>query len=451
MLRIGVLGFIFVFGLASFGSGAIPTVSSVSRLWDSGTMLLPGEKRIASVDDEFIRRSARLRALFEQFVLCKKECEGRDGAILTERDAIVAAEWKSLLSRLIIRKDWGEARESKSAQSEFFRELDAKGVDFLRDRCVPRIEFKRHEWHSTVFMHLFRGFRCSEPLPPATSWGPRFFEASYARVCAMTEMRRSTTRAKRARRNRVGTRQDASVPPVPAYPMRINRYLALKKYCTRREADALVSAGKVTINGRRAVLGDKVSEKDKIDVNQKKRTYRYFAFNKPRGIITHSPQEGETDIASLSGITGVFPIGRLDKDSYGLILLTDDGRLTDALLNPVHEHEKEYEVLCNEPLPGFFKKHMEAGVDIEGYKTKPTEVKILGDRKFSIVLTEGKKHQIRRMCAAFGLTTAELKRMRIMNIRLRDLKSGESRKIEGDELDTLLSRTGLATSERVSG
>ena len=233
--------------------------------------------------------------------------------------------------------------------------------------------------------------------------------------------------------------------------MRINRYLALKKYCTRREADALVSAGKVTINGRRAVLGDKVSEKDKIDVKQKKRTYRYFAFNKPRGIITHSPQEGETDIASLSGITGVFPIGRLDKDSYGLILLTDDGRLTDALLNPVHEHEKEYEVLCNEPLPGFFKKHMEAGVDIEGYKTKPTEVKILGDRKFSIVLTEGKKHQIRRMCAAFGLTTAELKRMRIMNIRLRDLKSGESRKIEGDELDTLLSRTGLATSERVSG
>ena len=248
----------------------------------------------------------------------------------------------------------------------------------------------------------------------------------------------------RARRNRADVwRGTAQSPASDPYPMRINAYLAHKKYATRRGADELIAAGKVSINGRRARLGDKVAEGDTVQVNAWKKSYRYFAYHKPRGVITHSPQAGETDIASVSGLTGVFPIGRLDKDSSGLIILTDDGRLTNALLNPRHEHEKEYEVLVMEALPGFFKKHMQSGVKIEGYRTKPARVRTLGAKKFSIILTEGKKHQIRRMCSACGLTTTALKRVRIMNIRLGPLKVGTFRAIEGKELEEMLKRVGL--------
>jgi len=120
----------------------------------------------------------------------------------------------------------------------------------------------------------------------------------------------------------------------PEYPMRINKYLASKRYCTRREADEIIEKGKVLINGKRAALGDKVSEKDVVEVKFRQKKYRYFAYNKPRGIITHSPQGEEEDIAMKVPLEGVFPVGRLDKDSYGLIILTDDGRITDKLLNP---------------------------------------------------------------------------------------------------------------------
>lgn len=229
----------------------------------------------------------------------------------------------------------------------------------------------------------------------------------------------------------------------PAYPMRINKYLAMQKYCTRRDADELIQKRKVTINGRIAVLGDKVQESDDVKVTFKPRTYRYFAYNKPRGVITHSPQDEETAIADLIPEEGVFPVGRLDKDSYGLIILTDDGRLTDALLNPDHEHEKEYEVVTLAKLPGYFKEKMEAGVDIGGYTTKPCTVRILGNKKFSIVITEGKKHQIRRMCGAFGQSAVELRRKRIMNISLADLKSGTYRPIKGEELKKFRTALGF--------
>ena len=227
------------------------------------------------------------------------------------------------------------------------------------------------------------------------------------------------------------------------YPMRINKYLAHHKYCTRREVDELISARKVTINGRYAQLGDKVQATDDVKVTFKPRTFRYFAYNKPRGIISHSPQGEEVEIVEMIPEQGVFPVGRLDKDSYGLIILTDDGRLTDALLNPDHEHEKEYEVVTRDTLPGFFKARMEEGVDIGGYTTRPCAVRILGDKKFSIVITEGKKHQIRRMCGAFGQSAVELRRKRIMNITLGDLKSGQYRPIKGEELKTFLSALGF--------
>lgn len=225
--------------------------------------------------------------------------------------------------------------------------------------------------------------------------------------------------------------------------MRINKYLAGKKYCTRREADELITKGKVFINGKQAVLGDKVQEKDVVDVKFRPKKYHYYAYYKPRGIITHSPQGEEEDIAMTTSLKGVFPVGRLDKDSYGLIILTDDGRLTDALLNPDHEHEKEYLVTCAHALPSNFKAKMERGVDIGGYTTKPCTVQILGDKKFGITLTEGKKHQIRRMCGFFGQSAVDLKRVRILNIKLGALKKGEHREIQDEELELFLKAVGF--------
>ncbi len=225
--------------------------------------------------------------------------------------------------------------------------------------------------------------------------------------------------------------------------MRINKYLAHKKYGTRREADEMIEEGRVTINDRRANVGDKVQESDIVKVTFKPRTYRYFAYHKPRGVITHSPQGDEEAIEDIVPIESVFPVGRLDKDSFGLIILTDDGRVTDALLNPKYAHEKEYEVTCRDDLPADFQKKMEAGVDIGGYVTKPCRVNILDKHTFSITLTEGKKHQIRRMCGAFGMSATHLKRVRIMNIQLSALQPGEYRAIKGEELKEFLQAIGL--------
>ena len=230
------------------------------------------------------------------------------------------------------------------------------------------------------------------------------------------------------------------------YPMRINKYLAHKKHCTRREADELIAAGKVLVNGRRAQVGEVVDESDTVEVRFRPRTYRYFAYNKPRGIVTHSPQEGEKEIADVAGIPGVYPVGRLDKDSSGLIILTDDGRIVERLLSPDSGHEKEYVVAVKEPLAANFKQRMERGVEIEGYRTKENRVRLIGPKTFAITITEGKRHQIRRMCAALGYAVEKLERVRIMNIRLSPLKSGEHRAIEGEELATFLAELGLASS-----
>ena len=226
----------------------------------------------------------------------------------------------------------------------------------------------------------------------------------------------------------------------PLYPMRINKYLALKKHSTRRGADEMIAKKQVFINDRFAVLGDKVTEKDRVEVRYrgKQVPYVYFAYNKPIGIATHSSDRREKDIKQVVAIKDVFPIGRLDKDSHGLIILTNDGRITDGLLNPNSKHEKEYIVNTKEKLRTSFKKNMERGVKIENEMTKPCKVKITDEHTFSVVLTEGKKHQIRRMCSALFQEVNDLKRTRIMNIELGNLKEGEYRKIEGDELQTFL-------------
>lgn len=218
------------------------------------------------------------------------------------------------------------------------------------------------------------------------------------------------------------------------FPMRINKYLAMKNHSTRRGADELIKKNLVLINGRFAVLGDKVNEDDAVEVrgNKKASSYEYYAFNKPIGMLTEA-----------INISGLFPIGRLDKDSHGLIILTNDGRITDRLLNPKHVHDKEYMVKTKEKLRSNFKAKMEEGVQIESERTAPAKVKILSEKKFSVILTEGKKHQIRRMCSALFAEVEDLERIRIMNIELGKLAPNCQRKIEGEELKEFLKGLGL--------
>ncbi len=216
---------------------------------------------------------------------------------------------------------------------------------------------------------------------------------------------------------------------------RINKYLALKGISTRRGADSLIEGGKVFINGKKAKLGDKVSELDKVEVKGVQQKYVYFVYNKPVGVATEEIMERLPKLKASQ----VFPVGRIDKASYGLMLLTNDGRITDRLLNPTSEHEKEYEVRVKDRLRSSFKEKMEKGVNIEGYKTKPCKVEIKDTDKFRISLTEGKKHQIRRMCVALFQEVVDLKRIRIMNIKLGDLKQNQVREITGPELKKFLS------------
>lgn len=222
----------------------------------------------------------------------------------------------------------------------------------------------------------------------------------------------------------------------PKFPMRINQYLAWQKHSTRRGGDELVQKKQVLINGRFAELGDKVNEKDVVEVlkSKKPKGYLYFAYNKPAGETTDTPVFLNKEI---------FPLGRLDKDSHGLMLLTNDGRVTDRLLNPEYAHEKEYVVSVKNKIRANFKEKMEAGVDIEGYLTKKCKIEILNDFKFRITLTEGKKHQIRRMCVALHNEVQDLKRTRIMNIELGKLPAGSHRAIGGEELKTFLKNLGL--------
>jgi 23S rRNA pseudouridine2604 synthase len=256
------------------------------------------------------------------------------------------------------------------------------------------------------------------------------------------------------RRNNAPKKAPAgSQEPAPSYPMRLNRYLALKGIATRREADVLIEKKKVLVNGRVASLGDKVLETDTVTIRgaTRPKAYAYVAFHKPAGMDTHREpgRDGEkapnvqdalpADLARL----GLFPVGRLDKASSGLLLLTNDGRITDRLLNPAHAHEKMYEVTTKAPLRASTKEKLEGGVDIEGYRTKPARVEVLGESRFRIALTEGKSHQIRRMMVALFNEVKTLKRVSIMGIRLGPLKAGGYRPIEGKELAKFLSDLGL--------
>ncbi len=225
--------------------------------------------------------------------------------------------------------------------------------------------------------------------------------------------------------------------------IRINAYLARAGVTTRKGADSLIESGRVFINGKKAKLGDKVSPTDHIEVSgiELDRTqYVYYAYNKPVGIVTTGAQGGEKDIVKTTKFpVKVFPVGRLDKDSHGLIIMTNDGRITDRLLNPEFPHEKEYVVRTDKDFNDAFLPKLMRGVKFDDYTTKPCKAKRIDDDVFSIILTEGKKRQIRKMCQVFGRTVRDLKRIRVMNIKLDTLAEGMYRPIEKDELKKFLS------------
>lgn len=237
--------------------------------------------------------------------------------------------------------------------------------------------------------------------------------------------------------------------------MRLNRYLALRGLATRRKADELIAAGLVTLDGRVATLGEKVTSAaqevtlapDLKTINQ---NWVYYAYHKPRGVITHSPQRGERSIEQESGLRGVFPVGRLDKDSEGLIILTNDGRITQRLLSPHLAREKEYVVTVREVWPKDIVSRLETGVEENGEPLIAKSVKLLGKHQASIILTEGKKHEIRRMLGVSGLSVTELKRIRIMGIHLGSLGAGEYRSITGKARSSFLADLGLLSPKTAS-
>lgn len=224
---------------------------------------------------------------------------------------------------------------------------------------------------------------------------------------------------------------------------RINKYLADSGYCSRREADRLVAQGRVMIDGRVAGMGDRVAEGMKITVNGKSLDGDgekvYILLNKPRGIVcTADPREKYNVVDYLNYPVRVYPVGRLDKDSEGLLLLTSDGDIVNRVLRARGGHEKEYEVTIDRPVTAEFVKRMASGVPILDRVTLPCKVKKTGDKSFNIILIQGLNRQIRRMCEYLGCRVVTLKRTRIMNMRLGDMQPGDWRHVTKAELKVLL-------------
>jgi len=223
---------------------------------------------------------------------------------------------------------------------------------------------------------------------------------------------------------------------------RINKYLSESGFCSRREGDKLVEQGRVTINGMKAQQGDKVSAKDTVKVDKElitlKKKLVYIAFNKPVGITcTTDPKDKNNIVDYINYPERIFHIGRLDKDSEGLIFLTNDGDVVNKILRAGNNHEKEYVVTVDKPITPSFIKGMSSGVRILGTITKECTVKQEGKNVFRIILTQGLNRQIRRMCQVFGYNVVKLKRVRIMNVTLSDLPIGKWRYLTVEELKTI--------------
>lgn len=233
--------------------------------------------------------------------------------------------------------------------------------------------------------------------------------------------------------------------------VRLNKYLADCGVCSRREADKLIEQGKVTVNGRTAAVGSKVTDRDRIAVNgrqmQGKPEKAVLAFYKPVGVTcTEQDRHAEKIINDYVNYpVRVTYAGRLDKDSEGLLLLTNDGDLIEAVMRGAHRHEKEYIVKVNREITPQFLEKMASGVYLRELEltTRPCEIRQTGRYTFQIVLTQGVNRQIRRMCRACGYEVTQLKRIRVMNIGLEGLAPGTYREVQGEELARLYRDAGL--------
>lgn len=233
----------------------------------------------------------------------------------------------------------------------------------------------------------------------------------------------------------------------PTIKTRINKHLAEQGLTSRREADEIIAAGRVLVNGKRAVLGTLVSPDDKIKIIETKNNgqkYIYILYHKPKGVVTTTPRKGEKEILDIVKFpTKVFPVGRIDKESEGLMLFTNDRRITGRILEPQYAHEKEYYVEVDKKLTSQMLSGIENGVRIEDGLTKPCITERVGVNSFMITLTEGKNRQIRKMCAVFGYTVTRLVRVRIMHLLLGKLEPNMFRTLKSEEQKILLREIGL--------
>jgi 23S rRNA pseudouridine2604 synthase len=227
--------------------------------------------------------------------------------------------------------------------------------------------------------------------------------------------------------------------------MRLNKFISETGLCSRREADARIEAGRVTINGVVATLGTQVKEGDVVCVDGQPvggaEKHVYIALNKPVGVVCTTDRDIPGNITEFVGYRErIFPIGRLDKDSEGLILLTNNGDIVNEILRVENAHEKEYVVTVDRPVTEIFLNGMASGVRILGTVTKPCKVSRVGPATFRIVLTQGLNRQIRRMCSFFGYKVLRLQRVRIINLTLEGLglKTGKWRELKDSEVRGLL-------------
>lgn len=224
--------------------------------------------------------------------------------------------------------------------------------------------------------------------------------------------------------------------------VRLNKYLSEAGVCSRREADRLIESGKVTVGGVTAQMGMRVTAGQIVKVGKKTVSKQdemiVLAVNKPKGIVcTEDQRERDSIVRFLNYPVRVTYAGRLDKDSRGLLLMTNNGDIINQMMRAANRHEKEYKVTVDKEITEQFIKKMSEGVPILDTVTRPCTVKKIGKYTFSIILTQGLNRQIRRMCAAFGYEVKDLVRIRIMNIRLGSLKEGAYRKLTDEELEEL--------------
>ena len=230
---------------------------------------------------------------------------------------------------------------------------------------------------------------------------------------------------------------------------RIQKVLSDQGYCSRRAAEQLIAEGRVKVNGHPVGLGDKMDpDYDKVSIDGKnlrivrKRQYLYLMLHKPRGYITTASDErGRKTVMDLVADVGrrVYPVGRLDKDSRGLLLMTNNGDIINKMMRSSNRHEKEYRVTVEKEITEDFLSRMSSGVPILDTVTRPCRVRQIGKYTFSIILTQGLNRQIRRMCETLGYAVRDLVRVRVMNIRLGNLKEGQYRKLTDEELEELYS------------